>query len=402
VLIKARQASDALGATKMDRPEWIASTSDGWVYCTLTNNSSRGSRAARRRRRESARQQHDGPHHPLEGGRRLRRRDVRWNHFVLAGDPANERADAKGNVKGDCFGCPDGSVVDGAACSGSRPTWPTRDGQGRPRALGNNAMLAADPRSGEIRRFLSARRLRDHRRDRTPDGRTMFVNIQHPGETPSERSDPAEPRRFSNWPDFRPGGRPAQRDRGDQEARRRRDRHLRPDPVDGGKRRRTMQRARRQCIAARRRCTVANTLACSARLASPARSASAPAGGARRRRAARRRGRVPERRRRRGGARGDERAARGVSAAHRLQRAGRRIRPLPTVRASAAAAPRSRRRQAGPLADAEGRAREYAMRRDLSPAAIERRQVSVARRRQRGSTGGCPLPKRAAASLAAR
>ena len=36
----------------------------------------------------------------------------------------------------------------------------------------------------------------------------MFVNVQHPGETPSERSDPAEPRRFSNWPDFRPEGRP--------------------------------------------------------------------------------------------------------------------------------------------------------------------------------------------------
>ena len=41
-----------------------------------------------------------------------------------------------------------------------------------------------------------------------PDGRTLFVNVQHPGETPSERTDPAQPRRFSNWPDFRPGGRP--------------------------------------------------------------------------------------------------------------------------------------------------------------------------------------------------
>ena len=42
----------------------------------------------------------------------------------------------------------------------------------------------------------------------TPDGRTLFVNIQHPGETPSDRSDPAQPRRFSNWPDYRPDGRP--------------------------------------------------------------------------------------------------------------------------------------------------------------------------------------------------
>ena len=36
----------------------------------------------------------------------------------------------------------------------------------------------------------------------------MFINIQHPGEAPSERSDPANPRRNSNWPDFYPEGRP--------------------------------------------------------------------------------------------------------------------------------------------------------------------------------------------------
>jgi secreted PhoX family phosphatase len=33
----------------------------------------------------------------------------------------------------------------------------------------------------------------------------MFVNIQHPGETPSERADPANPAQISAWPD---GGRP--------------------------------------------------------------------------------------------------------------------------------------------------------------------------------------------------
>ena len=43
----------------------------------------------------------------------------------------------------------------------------------------------------------------------TPDGRTMFINIQHPGETPSDRSDPADPaRKYSNWPDYAAGGRP--------------------------------------------------------------------------------------------------------------------------------------------------------------------------------------------------
>jgi hypothetical protein len=28
----------------------------------------------------------------------------------------------------------------------------------------------------------------------------MFINVQHPGEPASERSDPGAPRAISNWP----------------------------------------------------------------------------------------------------------------------------------------------------------------------------------------------------------
>ena len=75
--------------------------------------------------------------------------------------------------------------------------------------IGNNQMLACDLATGEMRRFLTGPvNCEVTGATWTPDGTTMFVNIQHPGETPSERSDPADPASFSNWPDYRPGGRP--------------------------------------------------------------------------------------------------------------------------------------------------------------------------------------------------
>ncbi len=44
ICINTRQAADAVGATMMDRSEWIsANTARRFsVYCTLTNNSNRG------------------------------------------------------------------------------------------------------------------------------------------------------------------------------------------------------------------------------------------------------------------------------------------------------------------------------------------------------------------------
>ncbi|MFN7725591.1 MAG: PhoX family protein [Rubrivivax sp.] len=211
VLVKARQASDALGATKMDRPEWIAVDAQGWVYCTLTNNSSRGADkqpvvdAANPRANNSMghiiRWKEDGD---FDG------QSFAWNHFVLAGDPANERAEAKGNVKGDAFGCPDGLWTDARGVLWVQTDMSTSAmGKGDLKGLGHNAMLAADPRTGEIRRFLvGPAGCEITGATATPDGRTMFINIQHPGESPSERSDPKEPRKVSNWPDQNPNGRP--------------------------------------------------------------------------------------------------------------------------------------------------------------------------------------------------
>ncbi|MCE9659776.1 MAG: PhoX family phosphatase [Burkholderiales bacterium] len=212
VLIRSRQASDALGATRMDRPEWLAiDAASRWVYATLTNNSSRGQPgfpgvdAANPRANnvmgQIIRWKEDGD---FDG------ETFEWNHLVLAGDPANERAEAKGNVKGDMFACPDGIAFDARGTLWVQTDMgPAAMNKGEMARIGNNQMLACDVASGEMRRFLVGPvNCEITGATWTPDGRTMFVNIQHPGETPSERSEPSEPRRFSNWPDFRPDGRP--------------------------------------------------------------------------------------------------------------------------------------------------------------------------------------------------
>lgn len=129
---------------------------------------------------------------------------------LLAGDPANARVEAQGNVKGDAFACPDGLWVDGRGVLWIQTDMSTSAmGKGDLARLGNNALLAADPVTGEVRRFLvGPSGCEVTGATGTPDGRNLFINIQHPGESPSERSDPAEPQRISNWPDRRPDGRP--------------------------------------------------------------------------------------------------------------------------------------------------------------------------------------------------
>lgn len=212
VLIKTRQASDLLGATKMDRPEWLTiDPHTGWVYCTLTNNSQRGTPgkpgvdAANPRANNTMgqiirwKEEAD-----FDGG------VFEWNLLALAGDPGNARAEAKGNIKGDIYGCPDGITFDQQGV-----LWIQTDAhatqmyKGEFERIGNNQMLACDPATGETRRFLTGPTNCEVTGIAfTPDSTTMFINIQHPGETPSDRSDPAEPSKYSNWPDFLPGGRP--------------------------------------------------------------------------------------------------------------------------------------------------------------------------------------------------
>jgi secreted PhoX family phosphatase len=213
ILIRTRAAADAVGATRMDRPEWIAvhpATKE--VYCTLTNNSNRGTPRIPGLNAANPRSNNVFGHiirWREDGGDPAAAR-FKWDVFAFAGDPRHPDQDKRGNIRGDAYGSPDGLWFDDAGM-----LWIQTDvsastqNRGHYERLGNNMMLAADIRTGETRRFLTGPRGCEVTGVvSTPDGRTMFVNIQHPGEPPKGNNDPARPTAFSTWPDGPAGGRP--------------------------------------------------------------------------------------------------------------------------------------------------------------------------------------------------
>ena len=213
VVLNARAAADHVRATPMDRPEWIAvhpTTHD--VYVTLTNNSERGADG-----KPTVDAANPRPRNVF--GHIVRWRETQgdptsttfsWDVFVLAGDPAHTDAGKRGTIKGDVFGSPDGLWFDPRGVLWIQTDVSTSTlNKGDYANLGNNMMLAANPSTGEIRRFLTGPNGCEITGVvTTPDHRTMFVNIQHPGETPGERNDPAKPTAVSSWPDGPGAGRP--------------------------------------------------------------------------------------------------------------------------------------------------------------------------------------------------
>ena len=211
VCIKTRQAADRVGATKMDRPEWIAvHPHSGEVFATLTNNNQRGQPG---REVDAA-----NPRGDNIMGHIIRWRETgdaaatqfRWSHFALAGDPQAAAEQDRGTIKGDMYGSPDGLAFDQSGLLWIQTDVSTSAlNKGPYQNMGNNMMLCANQETGETRRFLTGPRGCEITGIAfTPDRRAMFINIQHPGETASERSDPAKPQAISHWPDGPQGGRP--------------------------------------------------------------------------------------------------------------------------------------------------------------------------------------------------
>ena len=210
VLIKARQAADRVGATKMDRPEWIAVNPQSRdVYCTLTNNSNRGNTGQPTTDAANPRAQNVFGHivRWAEENQDAGARSFRWQLFVQCGDETHSNEARRGNIPGDDFGSPDGLWFDDRGIlwvqtdvSTSIVARPPSE-RGDYRNLGNNQMLAYDPSSGQFKRFLiGPTGCEITGVITTPDMRSMFVNIQHPGEPASERNDPDNPTLISSWP----------------------------------------------------------------------------------------------------------------------------------------------------------------------------------------------------------
>lgn len=185
ILVNTRLAADKAGATKMDRPEWgTVDPATGEVYFTLTNNNRRDmtqidavNPRAENNFGQIVRWNYAGADHAAT--------KFNWDLFVIAGTPRNSLT-FKGEVLGDdnTFACPDGIWCD----QNSRLWIQTDMGdigpdyEGPLKTFGMNAMLAADPKTGEIRRFLTGPWGQEITGViSTPDGTTMFVNVQHPG-----------------------------------------------------------------------------------------------------------------------------------------------------------------------------------------------------------------------------
>ncbi|SAY39496.1 PhoX family protein [Candidatus Synechococcus spongiarum] len=187
ICINTRLAATAAGATTMDRPEWVAANPQvAEAYCCLTNNKDRGksgqpvngvnsrpnNQYGQIVRWISARGNHAS-------------RNFKWGLFVMVGNP-NVHQDAyagSSNITSDnMFNSPDGLTFDSQG-----RLWIQTDGNysntGDFSEMGNNQMMLADAGTSAICRFLvGPKECEVTGVTWSPDHKTMFVGIQHPGE----------------------------------------------------------------------------------------------------------------------------------------------------------------------------------------------------------------------------
>ncbi|TMR16162.1 PhoX family phosphatase [Nonomuraea turkmeniaca] len=195
VLVYTRVAADKVGATKMDRPEDVERNPvTGSVYVALTNNSNRTAAQV-----DEANPRPSNKHgHVLEiveqrndaGATRFA-----WSLPLVCGDPNDASTYFAGFDKSKVspISCPDNLAFDRDG-----NLWISTDGN----ALGTNDGLFVMPVRGKergyLRQFLTVPVGAETCGPMvTPDQRSVFVAVQHPGET--DGAGPDNP--SSRWPD---------------------------------------------------------------------------------------------------------------------------------------------------------------------------------------------------------
>ena len=232
VLVNARLAADAVGATKMDRPEWCSvNPANGEVYFTLTNNSARtvpdGANPRMYEDMKGASKQTGNVNgHIL----RVKEKDgnasatFSWDVYLFGAqsDAAPGMVNLSSLTADQDFSSPDGLAFskatgicwiqtdDGAYTDVTNCMMlaglPGQVGDGKKVTLAYGAtnvdtFVGKTPTADTLKRFLvgpvdcELTGIAE-----TPDGKTLFVNIQHPGEGTAQ-ANLADPTKYtSQWP----------------------------------------------------------------------------------------------------------------------------------------------------------------------------------------------------------
>jgi secreted PhoX family phosphatase len=245
VLVYARIAADALGATPMDRPEWGAvNPSNGEVYFSLTNNSDR------LRRPDSTSPANPRAYQDADGkgykgnpnGHIIRFREdqdqataraFQWDVFLFGAEEDAGAINASKLTANNSFSSPDGiwfskatgicwiETDDGAMTDESNcmlvAAVPGRVGDGGAIRLTNamdgvegtqTTFIGASLGEAQLKRFLTGPIGAEITGlCESADGKALFINIQHPGEG-TKPADLLDENFQSRWPGNRGYGRP--------------------------------------------------------------------------------------------------------------------------------------------------------------------------------------------------
>jgi len=212
VLIETRRAADLVGATPMDRPEDVEPNPlTGKVYVMLTKNAQRDeARADAANPRAVNRFGHIielEPPAAARGGPDHAADTFKWNVFLRAGDP--DQTDHSAVYHPDVSR--HGWLVnpDNAAFDNKGRLWIATDqGEDQPGNDMADGMWATDTEGGgrALTRMFFACPVGAEMCGPcfTPDGTTMFLAVQHPGEGTSEKPSTFDAP-LTRWPDFADG-----------------------------------------------------------------------------------------------------------------------------------------------------------------------------------------------------